>query len=107
MNNLSANSKEQPSRREILIQVERGVASGDLQLGEGLQRLRKEISELNQKDFAKLSGVSLRTLAGIESGQANPTLETINQLFSLFGLRVGLVSKYSALNSDKTSYNNG
>lgn len=103
MNNLSANSQEQLSRREILTQVEQGVARGDLPLGEGLQRLRKEIAGLNQKDFAKLTGVSLRTLAGIESGQANPTLETINQLFSLFGLRVGLVSKYSESNPKKIS----
>ena len=101
MNNISANSQEQLSRREILTQVEQGVARGDLPLGEGLQRLRKEIAGLNQKDFAKLTGVSLRTLAGIESGQANPTLETINQLFSLFGLRVGLVSKYSEANPNK------
>jgi|TARA_B110000211_G_C14073039_1_gene550779 transcriptional regulator with XRE-family HTH domain len=101
MNNISANSQEKLPRREILTQVEQGVARGDLQLGEGLQRLRKEISGLNQKDFAKLSGISLRTLAGIESGQANPTLETINQLFSLFGLRVGLVSKYSEANPNK------
>lgn len=103
MNNISANSQEQLSRREILTQVEQGVARGDLPLGEGLQRLRKEIAGLNQKDFAKLTGVSLRTLAGIESGQANPTLETINQLFSLFGLRVGLVSKYSEANPKKIS----
>ena len=103
MNNIVANSQEQLSRREILTQVEQGIARGDLLLGEGLQRLRKEISGLNQKDFAKLTGVSLRTLAGIESGQANPTLETINQLFSLFGLRVGLVSKYSQANPNKIS----
>lgn len=103
MNKISANSQEQLSRREILTQVEQAVARGDLPLGEGLQRLRKEITGLNQKDFAKLTGVSLRTLAGIESGQANPTLETINQLFSLFGLRVGLVSKYAETNPNKIS----
>jgi DNA-binding XRE family transcriptional regulator len=99
MNNKAAISKEPLSRREILTEVEQGIASGDLQLGEGLQRLRKEISGLNQKDFSKLCDVSLRTLAGIESGQSNPTLDTINQLFSLFGLKVGLVSKYPASSS--------
>jgi len=104
MNNITLNSKGQLSRREILTQVEQGIASGDLQLGEGLQRLRKEISGLNQKDFSKLCGVSLRTLAGIESGQANPTFDTINQLFSLFGLKVGLVSKYSDTNA-KAAHN--
>jgi len=102
MANTTTNSKGQLSRREILTQVEQGIANGDLLLGEGLQRLRKEISGLNQKDFSKLCGVSLRTLAGIESGQANPTLDTINQLFSLFGLKVGLVSKYSDTNSKAT-----
>lgn len=104
MNNTTVNSKGQLSRREILTQVEQGIANGDFQLGEGLQRLRKEISGLNQKDFAKLCGVSLRTLAGIESGQANPTFDTINQVFSLFGLKIGLVSKYSDTNS-KAAHN--
>ena len=99
MYNTTVNSKGQLSRREILTQVEQGIANGELQLGEGLQHLRKEISGLNQKDFAKLCGVSLRTLAGIESGQANPTFDTINQVFSLFGLKIGLVSKYSDTNS--------
>ena len=47
MNNIVANSQEQLSRREILTQVEQGIARGDLLLGEGLQRLRKEISGLN------------------------------------------------------------
>lgn len=94
MNNTTVNSNGKLSRHDILTQVENGIASGELTLGQALQRLRKEISGLNQKEFSKLCGVSLRTLAGIESGQSNPTLDTINQLFSLFGLKVGLVSKY-------------
>ena len=85
------------SRREILDQVQAGYISGELTLGQALKRLRRDIAGLNQKDFAKMCKMSLRTLAAIESDQANPTLSTINQLFGIFGLKVGLVSQFQSV----------
>lgn len=38
--------------------------------------------------------ISRRTLAAIEADKANPTLNTINQLFGIFGLKIALTSKY-------------
>lgn len=80
-----------PTRREIIQDVEQQLNSGQIDFGEAIKRLRKEIAGLKQQDFAKLAGISLRTLAQIESGHGNPTIKTLNQLFQLFGLRVGVV----------------
>lgn len=79
------------SRREILQSVEQQLNSGAIDFGEAIKILRKEITGLKQQDFARLVGVSLRTLAQIESGKGNPTIKTLNQLLGLFGLKVGLV----------------
>lgn len=82
------------SRRELLDQVQLEFINGDLTLGQSLQTLRKHIAGLKQEEFARLCCVSRRTLAAIEADKANPTFNTINQLFGLFGLKVGLTSKY-------------
>lgn len=82
------------SRRELLDQVQQEFINGNLTLGQSLQTLRKHVAGLKQEEFAELCGVSRRTLAAIEGDKANPTLNTINQLFGMFGLKVGLTSKY-------------
>lgn len=81
-------------RRELLDQVQQEFINGDLTLGQSLQMLRKYIAGLKQEEFAELCGVSRRTLAAIEADKANPTFNTINQLFGIFGLKIGLTSKY-------------
>ena len=79
------------NRRQLLESVEQRLNHGEIDFGEAIKTLRKEITGLNQTEFANLAGVSLRSLAQLESGKGNPTIKTLNQLFSLFGLKVGLV----------------
>lgn len=66
------------------------IEAGRLDLGEAVKRMRK-ISGLTQVEFARHRGVSLPTLKGIESGKSNPTVETLERIGSIFGLRVGFV----------------
>jgi len=82
------------SRKELLSFVEEQVADGELTLGAALKILRKNIAGLNQAEFAQLSGVSRRTLAALEADEGNPTLQTVNQVLRLFGLRLGLTRIY-------------
>ena len=82
------------SRAELLELVESQVASGELSLGAALKILRKYITGLNQAGFAALCGVSRRTLAALEADEGNPTLNTMNQVLKLFGLRLGLTRIY-------------
>ncbi|MBM95427.1 MAG: transcriptional regulator [Oceanospirillaceae bacterium] len=78
------------NRRQIMEEVEQQLNKGDIEFGEAIKTLRKDITGLRQQEFAKLCGVSLRTLAQIESGKGNPTIKTLNQLLRLFGMKVGI-----------------
>lgn len=74
-------------RRQALY---RDVASGAITLGQAVHAMRK-ISRLTQPEFAKHRGISVQALRQIESGTANPTVETLNKVASIFGLQVGFV----------------
>ncbi len=82
------------SRTEVLTWVEASVGSGELSLGGAIRVLRRNIARQNQADFAKLCGLSRRTLVAIESDEGNPTIQTVNQLLRLFGLQLGLTRLY-------------
>ena len=51
---------------------------------------RREALKVTQEHLAELSGVGLRTLKSIESGQGNPTIETLNKLADVLGLELKL-----------------
>lgn len=82
------------TRTEVLTWVERSVSTGELSLGGAIRVLRRHIARQNQADFAKLCGLSRRTLVAIESDEGNPTIRTVNQLLKLFGLQLGLARLY-------------
>ncbi|MDF1763529.1 MAG: helix-turn-helix domain-containing protein, partial [Oleibacter sp.] len=82
------------SRAELLALVEQSIVSGQLTLGGAARILRKHIACLNQHEFAELCGVSRRTLAAIEMDEGNPTVNSLNQVFKLFGLELGLQRIY-------------
>jgi DNA-binding XRE family transcriptional regulator len=84
----------QMPRAELLVLVEQSVASGQLTLGGAARILRKYIARLNQHEYAELCGISRRTLAAIEMDEGNPTVNSLNQVFKLFGLELGLQRIY-------------
>jgi transcriptional regulator with XRE-family HTH domain len=57
-----------------------------------LRRLRRSF-QLSQVQLAYESGVSLPTIQKIESGRGNPTLEVLEKILSVVGLRVQLKSE--------------
>ena len=83
------------SRAELLALVEQSLSSGQLTFGGAARILRKHIARLNQHEFAELCGVSRRTLAAIEMDEGNPTVNSLNQVFKLFGLELGLQRIYT------------
>lgn len=87
---LSRHQLKELSRAEVYARVEQAVQNGDISIGKAIQLLRQNVAQLTQAEYAKLCGVSQRTLAAIESDNANPSIDTMNQLLKLFGLKLGL-----------------
>lgn len=54
--------------------------------------IRKSLG-LTQAQFATLTGITKRQVAEIETGKANPTVETLQRIGSLFGFSVGFVPR--------------
>lgn len=71
-------------------QFEADIVAGRLELGQAVKRMR-QLSGLTQPAFAKHRGISVLTLKNIETGRGNPTVETLNRIGRIFGLRVGFL----------------
>ncbi len=54
------------------------------------RRIRLQVT---QETLALLTGVSLRTIKQLEAGKGNPTLETIQKLANVLGLKLQLEIK--------------
>lgn len=68
------------------------VQRGELTLQEAVKRMRA-LSRLTQQEFADHRGVSIKVIKEIERGIGNPTVNTLNQIASIFGLEVAFVPK--------------
>jgi len=54
---------------------------------------RHKVLAITQERLAEISGVGLRTLKQFESGNGNPTLETLQKLCDVLGLEMRLEVK--------------
>lgn len=51
-------------------------------------KARREMLNVTQEQLADLAGVGLRTLKQFESGKGNPTLETLQKIADVLGLKL-------------------
>lgn len=58
-------------------------------LGKQIADRRKELN-ISQADLAEMSGVSLRTVNGIESGRANPSVKVLFAILQVLGFVITL-----------------
>jgi len=49
--------------------------------------------KITQKHLAELSGIGLRTIKSIETGNGNPTLGTIMKIIEILGLEINITVK--------------
>jgi transcriptional regulator with XRE-family HTH domain len=63
-----------------------------LEIGQVI-RQRREMLGLLQSQLAVISGISLRTLQSVETGKANPSIDTLVEIADPLGLTLTLVLK--------------
>ncbi|OED41024.1 hypothetical protein ACH42_15075 [Endozoicomonas sp. (ex Bugula neritina AB1)] len=69
------------------------LLKGEITEGRLLRILRKQVLDYSQTEFAKMVGVSRKTISDFETNSGSKTLQTVNKLFKPFGLRTGIVPK--------------
>ena len=78
--------------RELRRQLTARAAAGDLRIPGAMAEIRHALG-LTQQQFAEVTGLTKRQVAEIETGKANPTLETLEKIGRLFGFAVGFVPR--------------
>ncbi|MEE2865954.1 MAG: helix-turn-helix transcriptional regulator [Pseudomonadota bacterium] len=78
--------------RELRAAVLKKAAEGQLDFPEGIKQMRLATG-LSQVKFAKMLGLTTKTIADIEAGAANPTVETLDKIGRPFGLTTGFVPR--------------
>lgn len=71
------------------------LANPQWHLPEAIRHLRKSM-RITTAELAQLSGVAFRTLQDIEQGRSEGTVQTINRILSVLGLKLGVVRSCSA-----------
>ena len=77
---------------QIVSDLTERARKADLRLPYAVADSRKSFG-LMQEEFARLLSMTRRQIAEIETGKANPTLETLEKIGRLFGFVVGFVPK--------------
>lgn len=54
---------------------------------------RRKFLGITQQDLSEIIGIGLRSLVDIETGKANPTLETLLLIFEALGLSIDVKVK--------------
>lgn len=62
------------------------------ELGQKIKGRRNTLS-ISQRQLADYTGLSVVTLSQIESGKANPSFETLNEIFHFLSLEILVVVK--------------
>lgn len=70
--------------------IEDVLAHPEWSLAQSVRHLKRTM-RLTTAEMARLSGVSFRTLQDIEQGRSEGTVQTMNRLFGMLGLKLGVV----------------
>lgn len=80
-----------PEQLELRRQaVEDVLAHPEWPLAQAVRHLKKGM-RLTTAEMARLSGVSYRTLQDIEQERSEGTVQTMNRVFGMLGLKLGVV----------------
>jgi DNA-binding XRE family transcriptional regulator len=72
--------------------VEDVLAHPEWTLPQAIQHLKKTM-RLTTAEMAKVSGVAYRTLQDIEQGRSEGSVQTMNRVLGILGLKLGVVRR--------------
>ncbi|KVL25622.1 helix-turn-helix domain-containing protein [Burkholderia territorii] len=72
--------------------IEDVLAHPEWSLRESVRHLKQTI-RLTSAEMAKLAGVSTKTIQDIEQGRSDGTVQTMNRIFGMLGLKLGVVRR--------------
>lgn len=78
--------------------VEDVLAHPEWSLAQSVRHLKKTM-RLTAAEMAKLSGMSYRTMKDIEQDRSEGTVQTMNRIFGMLGLKLGVVREVRGLGS--------
>lgn len=70
--------------------VEDVLAHQDWTLQQSVHHLKRTL-RLTSAELAKLAGVSIKTVQDIEQGRSEGTVQTLNRILGVLGLKLGVV----------------
>ena len=76
--------------------VDEVLANPQWSLPDAIRHL-KTTMRITTSELARLSGLAFRTLQDIERGQSEGSVHSMNLIFSVLGLKLGVVRKSSVL----------
>ncbi|MDD2050273.1 helix-turn-helix domain-containing protein [Pseudomonas putida] len=79
-------------RQKLIEDIKLKNVAGQETLGTTIRRLRVEVTGLDQATFATMCKMSTKALYQLETDKGNPTINTLNGILRLFGMRMTLGS---------------
>lgn len=76
------------TREELIRAIEGMLGRGEISMGKAVELLRTKVARFDQRTFAKMCKISIRTLAHIEHEEGNQTIKSMNSVFKPFGLEL-------------------
>ncbi|MGU7770089.1 helix-turn-helix domain-containing protein [Burkholderia sp. MR1-5-21] len=70
--------------------IEDVISHPEWTLQESVRHLKRTM-RLTSAEMAKLAGVSTKTIQDIEQGRSDGTVQTMNRIFGMLGLKLGVV----------------
>jgi DNA-binding XRE family transcriptional regulator len=83
-----------PLAQQLLLRqeaVETLLAHPEWPLHDSVRHMKKGL-RLTTAELAKLAGISFRTLQDIEQGRSQGTVQTMNRILGVLGLRLGITA---------------
>ncbi|MBP8272512.1 MAG: helix-turn-helix domain-containing protein [Sphaerotilus sp.] len=86
-----------PVAEQVLVRrqaIEEVLAHPEWTLADAIRHLKQSM-RLTSAELAKLAGLSHRTVQDIEQGRSEGTVQTMNRLLGIVGLKLGVVRRVS------------